>query len=39
MMGVSKVGALTMTVIAVLWAVTPAIACLVPDAADDASRA
>jgi hypothetical protein len=30
MMRVSKVGALAMTVIAVLWAVTPAIACLVP---------
>jgi hypothetical protein len=30
MMRVSKAGALTMTFIAVLWAVTPAIACLVP---------
>jgi hypothetical protein len=29
-MRVSKTGALTMTVIAVLWAVTPAIACLMP---------
>ena len=29
-MRVSKAAALTMTVIAVLWAVTPAIACLVP---------
>jgi hypothetical protein len=30
LMRVSRVGALTMTLIAVLWAVTPAVACLLP---------
>ena len=30
LMGVSRTGALMMTFVAVLWAVTPAIACLVP---------
>jgi hypothetical protein len=30
LMQVSKAGALTMTLVAILWAVTPALACLIP---------